>query len=191
MRRLISSRSNRSLLLLIAITLINTCLSPAAAQEQTLSHTLAPLEPPKPAPAFSLQDMDDEPHAMQDYHGKVVLLNFWATWCPPCRHEMPALEKLYRQFRERDFVVLAVNQWEDPDLVFAYMGDLNVFPTFPILFDPQSTISQLYGVKGLPTSFVIDRDGRVVYRAIGGREFDHPEVTGIIEQLLARPAGGS
>jgi thiol-disulfide isomerase/thioredoxin len=188
-RRLIFNRTNWLSLLLVSIALTGGSL--ALAGEQELSHTLAPLDPPLPAPGFSLKDMDDELHALQDYHGKVILLNFWATWCPPCRHEMPALEKLYLQFRERDFVVLAVNQWEDPDLVFAYTGDLNVFPTFPILFDPESTISQQYGVKGLPTSFVIDRDGRVVYRAIGGREFDHPGVTGIIEQLLAKPAGGS
>jgi thiol-disulfide isomerase/thioredoxin len=187
-RRLTLNKSNWLSLILIAIALSGGV---SFGQEQELSHTLAPLDPPLPAPGFSLKDMDDEPHALQDYQGKVILLNFWATWCPPCRHEMPALEKLYLQFRKQDFVVLAVNQWEDPDLVFAYTGDLNVFPTFPILFDRESSISQQYGVKGLPTSFVIDRDGRVVYRAIGGRAFDHPEVIGIIEQLLAKPAGGS
>ena len=189
MRRLILSKSNWLPLLLIVITLANVGFSVAAEQE--LSHTLAPVDPPIPAPDFSLKDMDDEPHALQDYQGKVILLNFWATWCPPCRHEMPALEKLYLQFRKQDFVVLAINQWEDPDLVFAYTGDLNVFPTFPILFDPESTISQKYKVKGLPTSFVIDRDGRVVYRAIGGREFDHPEIIGIIKELLAAPESGT
>ena len=81
--------------------------------------------------------------------------------------------------------MLAVNQWEDADHVFAYTGDLNVFPSFPILFDPESKVSQQYGVKGLPTSFVIDRAGRLVYRAIGGREFDHPEIAQTIEALLA------
>jgi thiol-disulfide isomerase/thioredoxin len=179
-------------LIVIALCIITLASSSfSLAEEQALSHTLAPLDPPLAAPGFSLKDMDDEPHALQDYQGKVILLNFWATWCPPCRHEMPALEKLYLQFRKQDFVVLAINQWEDPDLVFAYTGDLNVFPTFPILFDPESTVAQQYGVKGLPTSFVIDRDGRVVYRAIGGREFDHPEIIGIIKHLLAKPAGGS
>ena len=93
--------------------------------------------------------------------------------------------RLYRHYRDKGFVVLAVNQWEDPDLVFAYTGELNVFPSFPILFDPQSTVSQDYGVKGLPTSFVIDRDGRLVYRAIGGRDFDHPEILQRIGDLLA------
>jgi peroxiredoxin len=64
------------------------------------------------------------------------------------------------------------------------MGELNVFPSFPILFDPQSQVSELYGVRGLPTSFLIDPEGRIIYRAIGGREFDHPDVVALIETLL-------
>lgn len=159
-----------------------------AAQEspgQELSYQFTPLETPLPAPDFTLPDMDGERHALQDYRGKVVLVNFWATWCPPCRREMPALEQLYQEMGDQGFVVLAINQWEDPDHVFAYTGELNVFPTFPILFDPDSSISELYGVKGLPTSFLIDQDGRVRYRAIGGRAFDHPEVERTIRGLLS------
>ena len=83
-----------------------------------------------------------------------MLLNFWATWCPPCRREMPALERLYQQLGAHGFVVLAVNQWEDPDHVFAYTGELNVFPSFPILFDPDSSVSERFGVKGLRNNFV-------------------------------------
>ena len=186
MRPLNSNRSNRlvSLCLMLAVAGLPVV---APAQEPALSHSLAPVTPPVAAPAFSLADMDGKSYALADYRGKVILLNFWATWCPPCRHEMPAMERLYQRLRDRGFVVLAVNQWEEPDLVFAYTGDLNVFPSFPILFDPVSSVSQEYGVKGLPTSFVIDRDGRLVYRAIGGREFDHPEILRIIEDLLASP----
>jgi thiol-disulfide isomerase/thioredoxin len=181
-RRLISNYPR------LVVTLCLVLLSSSArlqAQEEALSHALAPLDPSLAAPGFSLADMDGERHALADYRGQVILLNFWATWCPPCRHEMPAMERLYQHFRDKGFVVLAVNQWEDPDLVFAYTGELNVFPSFPILFDPQSTVSQDYGVKGLPTSFVIDRDGRLVYRAIGGRDFDHPEILQRIGDLLA------
>jgi thiol-disulfide isomerase/thioredoxin len=97
---------------------------------------------------------------------------------------MPALEQLYQQLGEQGLVVLAVNQWEDPDHVFAYTGELNVFPSFPILFDPDSSVSERFGVKGLPTSFLLDQDGRVRYRAIGGRAFDHPEVERTIRALL-------
>jgi thiol-disulfide isomerase/thioredoxin len=161
----------------------------AAAQQdddQALSYQFTALEPPLAAPDFVLSDMDGERHTLQDYRGKVVLLNFWATWCPPCRREMPALEQLYLRLAEQGFVVLAVNQWEDPDHVFAYTGELNVFPTFPILFDPDSSVSERFGVKGLPTSFLLDQDGRVRYRAIGGRAFNHPEVDRTIRALLER-----
>jgi thiol-disulfide isomerase/thioredoxin len=159
-------------------------LSAAAVAEEDLSHSFARIDPPRSVPDFSLPDMDGKPHALHDYRGKVVLINFWATWCPPCRREMPALEQLYRKLGDQPFVVLAVNQWEDADHVFAYMGDLNVFPSFPILFDPESKVSADFDVKGLPTSFLLDKQGRVVFRAVGGRAFDHPDVEQIIRSLL-------
>jgi thiol-disulfide isomerase/thioredoxin len=160
-------------------------LSAAAVADEELSYNFAPVDPPRSVPDFSLPDMDAELHALQDYRGKVVLINFWATWCPPCRREMPALEQLYNKLGDEAFAVLAINQWEDADHVFAYMGDLNVIPSFPILFDPESKISEEFGVKGLPTSFLLDRQGRVVFRAVGGRAFDHPQVEQTIRSLLA------
>jgi len=165
--------------------LLLLALSAAAVAEEGLSHSFTRIDPPRSVPEFSLPDMDGELHALQDYRGKVVLINFWATWCPPCRREMPALEQLYRKLGDQPFAVLAINQWEDADLVFAYMGDLNVFPSFPILFDPESKVSADFGVKGLPTSFLLDKQGRVVFRAVGGRAFDHPEVEQTIRSLLA------
>lgn len=156
---------------------------PLLAADPVLSTTLTALEPVE-APDFTLQDMDGESHTLSELRGNYVLVNFWATWCPPCRKEMPSMEYLHKKYRDRPFRVLAVNQWEDPDHVFSYMGELAVFPSFPILFDPKSTVSEHYGVRGLPTSFIVDPEGRLVYRAIGGREFDHPEVTGLIDRLL-------
>ena len=149
-----------------------------------LGHALMQLEQPAAAPDFRLVDMDGEAHVLSDYRGKVVMLNFWATWCPPCRREMPSMEALYQEFREAGFTVLAVNEWEDPDIVFPWMGQLTRFPDFPILFDKEGVIAEAYGVKGLPTTVLIDRQGRVVYRAVGGRDFDHPEVKRIIRELL-------
>jgi thiol-disulfide isomerase/thioredoxin len=157
----------------------------ADADESALGYQFSPVTPLIAAPDFTLKDMDGESYKLHDYRGKVVLVNFWATWCPPCRKEMPALEALYKKLGGDSFAVLAVNQWEDPDLVFAYTGELNVFPTFPILFDPESRLSAEYGVKGLPTSFLIDKKGRLAYRAVGGRAFDHPEVERLIRELLA------
>jgi thiol-disulfide isomerase/thioredoxin len=155
--------------------------------ESALSYQFSPVTPLIAAPDFTLEDMDGESYKLHDYRGKVVLVNFWATWCPPCRKEMPALEALYKKLGGDSFAVLAVNQWEDPDHVFAYTGELNVFPTFPILFDPESKVSADYGVKGLPTSFLIDKKGRLAYRAVGGRDFDHPEVEKLIRSLQVQP----
>jgi len=179
-------RGKPLVLLLVACLHMLACATARSESGQPdLGYQFTALEPPIAAPDFTLDDMDAKPHALHDYRGKVVLINFWATWCPPCRKEMPALEALYQKLGSESFAVLAVNQWEDADHVFAYTGDLNVFPTFPILFDPESTISAQYGVKGLPTSFLIDKKGQLVYRAVGGRDFDHPQVEQLILDLQA------
>ena len=173
------------LLMVMCFALLTSSIVSAESDAPGLGYQFTPLTPLVAAPDFTLPDMDGEPYALQDFRGKVVLINFWATWCPPCRKEMPALEALYKKLGDESFTVLAVNQWEDPDHVFAYTGELNVFPTFQILFDPESAISEKYSVKGLPTSFLIDKKGRLAYRAVGGRAFDHPEVERLIRTLLA------
>jgi thiol-disulfide isomerase/thioredoxin len=150
-----------------------------------LSYELTKLDAPIPAPDFTLEDMDGKRHSLSDYRGKVIMLNFWATWCPPCRREIPSMESIYRDLGKSGFLVLAVNEFEEPDHVFAYTGQLSVFPTFPILFDRDSAVSQAYKVKGLPTTVLIDTQGRIVYRAVGGRDFDHPEVRKTVRELLA------
>ncbi len=177
------SRACRPLVLAV---LCLSLVQPLAAQQVVpkLGHALTALPAPVAGASFTLQDTDEETHALADYRGKVILLNFWATWCPPCRREIPSMERLYQLLREDGFVVLAVNQWEDPDHVFAYLGQLEADPSFPILFDPESEVAKAYGVKGLPTTFLLDKDGKVRYRAVGGREFDHPEVVATIRRLL-------
>jgi peroxiredoxin len=149
-----------------------------------LGYNLTAISRPVPAPDFTLENMDEEKHNFGDYRGKVVLLNFWATWCPPCRREMPSMERLYQKFNGENFTVIAINQMETGDHVFAYTGQLDVDPTFTILFDKDSKVSQAYNVKGLPTSYLIDKKGVIRYRAIGGREFDHPEVEKQIKALM-------
>lgn len=157
----------------------------AALPEPPLTHVLAPIDPPRPAPDFSLPDMDGKPHKLSDYRGKVVLLNFWATWCPPCRREMPSMEKLYQELKGKPFQVLACDQQEDSDTVFAFTGQFEPSPSFPLLLDSKSAVSGAYGVPGLPTSFLIDKAGRIVYRAVGGRDFGHPAIRALIEKLMA------
>lgn len=171
-------------ILLIALLGISFTLV-ADWQQPELSHNLTVIKDVIPAADFELQDMDEDKIKLSDYKGKVVLLNFWATWCPPCIREMPSMERLHQQVDAEGFNVIAVNQMEDIDQVFAFTGQLEVDPTFKILFDTTSSVSRDYAVRGLPTTYLIDKEGRVRYRAVGGREFDHPEVIKIIEQLMA------
>ena len=168
----------------LALVLLMLVATVAVAEQPPLGHKMNPVSPPLAAPGFTLPDMDGEMHSLNDFRGKVVMLNFWATWCPPCRREMPSMQRLYEKYRERGLTVVAVNQFEDPDLVFEFTGRLSLEPTFPILFDRESRVSEQYGVKGLPTTYLLDKTGKIQFRAIGGREFDHPEVEALIESLL-------
>ena len=169
--------------------LIVILLLPLAAsadwQQPELSHNLTEIKKVITASDFELLNMDEELVRLSDYKGKVVLLNFWATWCPPCIREMPSMERLHQQVESDSFDVLAINQMESIDDVFAFSGQLAVDPTFTIAFDSTSEVSRNYSVRGLPTTYLIDKKGNIRYRAVGGREFDHPEVIKIINQLIA------
>ena len=169
---------------LVAVLCCISCSLAADWQQPELSHNLAPMTKVLPASDFELLDMDEEKKKLSDYRGKVILLNFWATWCPPCIREMPSMERLHQQVDADDFKVIAVNQMEDIDQVFAFTGQLEIDPTFEILFDTRSQVSQAYSVRGLPTTYLIDKQGNIRYRAVGGREFNHPEVVKIINALI-------
>ncbi len=170
--------------LVALLTLVMGVAVSVVAGSPPLGHELNVVEARPEAPDFTLKDMDDEQHRLSDFRGRTVMLNFWGTWCPPCVREMPSMERLYRKYKDRGFTVVAVNQFETQDMVFEFTGRLSIEPTFPILFDKESRASELYRVKGLPTTYLIDKAGRIRYRAMGGREFDHPEVQKVIESLL-------
>jgi len=171
-------------LLLLSLLLLSISVQ-ADRKQPELNHNLTVVKTPIPAKDFELLDMDEEKIKLSDYRGKVVLLNFWATWCPPCIREMPSMERLHKVFDEGTFEVIALNQMENPDEVFAFTGQLSLDPTFKILFDSNSEVSQQFAVRGLPTTYLIDKNGYIRYRAVGGREFDHAEVIKTIKQLIA------
>ena len=177
-------RPLRRLSLLLGAALCFAGTVAAAPPLPEMSHTLTALKPAKAARNFTLPDLDGKPHKLSDYRGKVVLVNFWATWCPPCRREMPSMERLSQRLKDQPFVVLAINQQEDPEQVFVFTAQVDPSPNFPILFDRNSKVAHAWGVLGLPASFIVDKQGRVVYRAMGGREFDHPEIERGILGLL-------
>lgn len=141
--------------------------------------TLPVVADPFPAPDFDLRGEDGERYRLSDYRGKLVILNFWATWCPPCRYEMPSLERLWQQVRDRDIVVLAVNVGEDADTIFEFTGHYPM--SFPLPMDREGKVIGAYPVRGLPTTYIISPDGRVIRRAVGSREWDDP---GLMQELL-------
>ncbi len=162
---------------LCGITLAWLAAMPAAAEDlPPLTHVLTPIAAPYLAPALKLADLDGKLHELVSFKGKLIVVNFWATWCPPCRREMPSLERLRQQLGDSGLEVIAVDVGEDVETVFAFTGQLDPAPTFPMLLDKNSAVAQQWKVRGLPTTFVVDTDGRVIYRAVGGREFDHETV---------------
>lgn len=169
---------------LIALLVLASSTVRADWQQPELSYNLSPVRGDISAPAFELVNMDEDKVSLDEFEGQVVMVNFWATWCPPCIREMPSMERLHQRIGGDKFKVIAINQMEDIDQVFAFTGQLEVDPTFEILFDSDSSTSHAYGVKGLPTTYLIDKQGKVRYRAVGGRLFDHDEVVAIINKLI-------
>ncbi len=111
----------------------------------------------QPAPLFTLPDMEGNPVSLRDFRGRPVLLNFWATWCGPCRAEMPIIEEAYQKYKDQGFVVLAIDVQENPEVAQAFAGWLGM--TFSILDDGSGNVSYQYRVRALPTSFFVDRKG--------------------------------
>lgn len=139
------------------------------------------------APDFVLNDLNGTSHSLAAYRGKVVFLNLWATWCPPCREEMPSMEKLHQKFAADGLVLLAVSEDEGPSQgVEAFTRSLGL--TFPILLDPEGKLPGRYGVTGYPETFLIDRSGRIVQHIVGPEDWFSPEAQQQIATLLAQPA---
>ena len=171
--------------LLLTFTL---CLALAAAVAASQSRqALTALAGRPPAPELDLRDMDGTRHRMSDYRGRVVIVNFWATWCPPCREEMPSMQRAYEQLREEGIQMLAINIGEDEDTVFAFTANYPV--EFPLLLDLDSATIRSWPVKGLPTTFVVDPQGRLAYQAIGDREWDDPDLLATVRALKNEPDG--
>ena len=119
-----------------------------------------------PAPDLSFIDLGTDPVSLSDYRGSVVLVNLWATWCPPCREEMPTLQAFYEKYKSEGFVLLAIDQGETLPQVLPYVKELKL--TFPVWLDYSSEAGQAFETMNLPSSYVIDRNGQVRLMWIGG-----------------------
>jgi len=139
---------------------------------------------PVPAPDFAVPDLAGRAVRLSALRGKVVLVNVWTTWCPPCRDEMPSMQKLYDRMQGRDFELLAVSQDEaGKSAVEPFVREMKL--SFPILVDPKREVGDRFGVWGYPETFVIDRNGLVVERVIGPRDWSSAAEVAKIEALLA------
>jgi DsbE subfamily thiol:disulfide oxidoreductase len=136
------------------------------------------------APDFTLHNPQGKKLSLKDYRGKLVLLNFWATWCAFCKEEMPGMERLYREFRDKGFEILAVNVKDKRNDALAFVKELKL--SYTIMMDPAGEVGLLYGAWGMPMTYLIDEKGMVLARMWGPADWYSPGARNLIKGLLER-----
>lgn len=177
------------LILLVCLSLFGMWHSRTTASEdpnQNLYSSLGiqRINPPVEAPDFVLKDLEGSLVSLKDFQGKVIFLNFWATWCGFCREEMPAMEKLWQKYMDEDFVILAVDVGEGKETVRSFVEENGY--TFPVLLDFSREVASTYGIRGYPTTYLIDPKGMLVGTAIGMRDWAGKDALELIEHLLPK-----
>jgi len=161
----------------------------AQAQKESVANAvlreLTPLPDLPPAPDFTLKDMEGNSHTLSAYRGKVVIVNFWATWCLPCRKEMPSMQRAWEQLRAKDVQLLAVNWGDSLNFMEKFRDSLPPMD-FPLLHGGDEAMTKAWSVRGLPTTYVIDPQGRMAYKLVGETEWDKPDV---MNKVLALKEG--
>ena len=169
-------------LALVSLVLAAPTAEPGAAPDPFSVFQVQPFQEPIPAPPLSLEGTDGRRLRLADLKGKVVFLNFWATWCVPCRQEMPAMQRLFREYRERGLAVVAINFMESKDAVDRFFKELHL--DFPTALDPDGATARTFTVRGLPVTFLLGRDGRILWKAIGSRDWDSATGRAYFEYVL-------
>jgi thiol-disulfide isomerase/thioredoxin len=139
-------------------------------------------------PPFAARTLAGAPVAIDTLRGRVLLIAFWTTWCPPCRQEMAHFEGLHREFAPEGLAVLAINAYEDAGAVMAFRRELQL--SLPLLLDPAGDLLRDYAVVGLPTTLLVGRDGRTVGRTVGARDWGGEAARALVRALLAEPLDG-
>jgi len=166
------------------IVVLLTIFLLAGCDNSTSEQPLTKVNPEsKLAADFTLTNMQGEQVSLSQYRGKVVILNFWATWCPPCREEMPSMERLYQKYKDQGLVILAVSADENGKKAVSQFLQKTPY-SFPILLDSDNVAQNAYGVFRFPESFIIDRNGMVIKRIIGGRDWLSGSTYELINFLL-------
>jgi peroxiredoxin len=170
----------------IALAVALTSNGTVARGQSRLNYKVIPnLEPMKEyalTPEFSVTGTDGKKVSLKDFRGKIVFLNFWASWCEPCREEMPAMERLYQEFKNKNFVVLAVSVKDRKQDAIDFAKELKL--SYPVALDPEGQVGVLYGAWGLPTTYIIGPKGEGLARAWGPAEWYSPAARNLIKDLV-------
>lgn len=179
----------RTIRLIFFLIVFAAALSPngkVARGQSKLNYKVIPnLEPMKEntlTPDFSAVSPDGKKVSLKDFRGKIVFLNFWASWCEPCREEMPAMERLYQEFRNKNFVVLAISVKDRKQDAIDFVKELKL--SYPVALDPEGQVGLLYGAWGLPTTYLIGPKGEGLARAWGPAEWYSPAARNLIKELV-------
>lgn len=138
--------------------------------------------PPTLPVEIRLKDMNGREVSLSDFRGKIVFLNFWATWCGPCRIEMPSMERLYTKLKGKDFVMVAIDLQEPASKVKEFFKEYKL--SFISLLDSEGEVASRFGIRVIPTTFILDKQGRIIGRALGPREWDGKESIALFEHLI-------
>jgi peroxiredoxin len=166
--------------------LLTACLAVFVALPATGStgdKGLAELEQRPPAPEFELAEPGGAQVSLSDFRGKPLIVNFWATWCPPCRAEMPSMQRAWEQVRNEGIELIAINVGESEEIIGRFLEQVPV--EFPVPMDRDSKVVQAWPVRGLPTTFVVDPRGRLAYKAAGERDWDDEDLLDLVRALKA------
>ncbi len=173
---------------LACLLLLGALLAPAvfAAEKVTAEEFkalgLAALKEGTRSIDFTLSDLSGKKVSLSSFRGKLVFLNFWATWCPPCKAEMPSMQRLYQKLKDKGLVILAVDLQEDVKTVQKFVDEHQL--GFPVVLDSDGRVGATYGARSIPTTYIIGRDGAVLGGTIGGHEWDSPEMIAFFTRLL-------
>lgn len=180
--------------LLVALSQLRRAGAPTLRQMEQAANNLGhdehgPIAAGEKAAAFKLTDLSGDPVSLADLRGKVVFLNIWATWCAPCREEMPSMEKLYQRLHgNKGFVMLAVSQDTSGRTEVASYVKKHGYH-FDVLLDPKNSVAEAYNVTGVPETFIIDGAGRIVAHHSGAFDWSQPEIRDALEELLKDSKG--
>lgn len=177
------TRVRLGLVALVAGMLVGLTRSAPAAPDPPEALGLQTPKEQVEAPDFTLPDASGKKLRFKGFRGKVVFLNFFATWCEPCRVEMPAMERLSQIYRDKGLVVLAVALHESQKSVRAFMQELKL--TFPAVVDADGAVGYMYGVRPIPATYLVARNGQILWRAFGARDWDSPETHAYFDRMLA------